>query len=269
LGVGLVGWLGGVAKGFSRTPLAADRAFEVRVQAGAIGTVGQYGSAETQKLLGDVPAWARGLIPLTGGAKPLTINLANLNTPQTAVDTAEMLKSLVANPRTADLGETVESNLGPIAAGGLGLLTGKVRGRGRSYPRVEAAARGLGGTVPEVSWYDRLHKSPDAVYPGGALAAISTPFGAGFPRRTNVEALNAQAEKNRRAGLSPGQRVLQDGMKLRTEFLTTAKAVGLMPKDATKLPDQLRSAIDARTLRYGKYASAGIKKNDPDYPCTR
>jgi Glycosyltransferase sugar-binding region containing DXD motif len=32
LGVGLVGWLGGVAKGFSRTPLAGDRAFEVRVQ---------------------------------------------------------------------------------------------------------------------------------------------------------------------------------------------------------------------------------------------
>jgi hypothetical protein len=236
-------------------------------QASVAGNLGQQGSAETQRLLGNLPTWARGLVPLTGGPRPLTINLANLNTPQTAVDTAEMLASLSKNPRAAQVGETPEQNLGPLWAAGLGFLTGTVRGRGH-YNRFEALARGFGGSLPEISWYEKMKAKPTSVYPsqGFARSVGSAFLGQAMPRVTSKAALGEAAQKDVLAALPPGRRLLHTAVQYRTELLDAAKRAGVVPEDATKLPEQLRVALNARTMRFSNYHSMGIKTNrNPDF----
>jgi hypothetical protein len=236
-------------------------------QASVAGNLGQQGSAETQRLLGNLPTWARGLIPLTGGPRPLTINLANLNTPQTAVDTAEMAASLFKDPKAAQAGETPEQNLGPLWAAGLGLLTGTVRGRGH-YNRLEALARGFGGSLPEYSWYEKMKAQPTSVYPSQGLArSVGSAFlGQAMPRVTSKAALGEMAQKDVLAALPPGRRLLHTATQYRTELLDAAKRAGVVPKDATQLPEQLRVALNARTMRFSNYHSMGIKTNrNPDF----
>jgi hypothetical protein len=234
-------------------------------QASVVGNVGQQGAEATQQSLGEVPGWARSLIPV---GHDRTINLANLNTAQTLSDTAEMASSLVKNPKIADQGETIEQNFGPGAAAVLGAATGTVRGRGH-YSRLEAALRGGLGTLPEVSWYDRTHKGPDAAYPAQSpLEAITSSFlGGGYPRKTNVDALNRQAEQQKVATMRPGRKVLYKAGNWRKSWVDAAKGAGLLKPDATELPPELKDAIQARVVRYSRYASLGLNshKRDPEY----
>lgn len=238
--------------------------FEHPFQASVAGNVGNYGADQVKRIMGPGPSWAGGLIPLTGGRSPLTINLANLNTPQTAVDTAELAKSFVSKSNPYANTDSPASQLGPGAAALHGLFTGTIRGRG-SYAPVDAAWRAAVDSIPEVQVSKRLNKPDTAVYPGGVTSAISTPFGGAFPRKTNVDALNKQAEQAASAKRNPTQRILHDHMTFRQELFAAAKETGLVAPTSNFQPKAVREAITLRTERYARYAGAGLKKGDPQY----
>lgn len=168
--------------------------FEHPYQAALAANVGQQGEAVTRRAFGNVPSWAKPLIPVGGSkAEPYTVNLSNISTPQTIVDTGELAQSLAtkSNPYDGSL-STPAGQLGPGGAALYGLLSGTDRGKG-TYAPLEAAGRAALSSIPELQMTQRLHKPAGSVYPGGVLPAVGTPFGGGFPRKTNVAALNKTA----------------------------------------------------------------------------
>jgi hypothetical protein len=240
--------------------------FEHPFQAAAAGQVGREGAAYVRKTLGVVPFWARTLFPVTGGKTPYTINLTNVSTPQTVVDTAQLAAGLARKTSPYSNLDTPASELSPGAAFLYGLASGTVRGKG-SYPPLEAAWRSAFESIPELQVAQRLRRPPTSVYPGGALPAIGTPFGGAFPRKTNLAALNKQGRQERASHLSPAERGFANVFDDRNTTVQTLRDLGI----GSKLPAAVRKSFNRMAQREAAWAKAseGKKPGTRDYYVSR
>jgi hypothetical protein len=141
----------------------------------------------------------------------------------TAVQTGEMIGSLAKQPGAT--GETLASNLGPIVAGGYGLLSGTVRGRGQK-PAVDAMMESIYSSFPEFTAARRVNAPASAIYKGGWRAAVTGAVGGSeVPRQVRRASLEKSAHAQVRAGLGTGKGYQQRAFKADVQALLDAKII--------------------------------------------
>lgn len=234
------------------------------IKAAAAAKVGEQGKQFADETLGPVPSRYEGAFKAAGGmVNPASA--AILGTPaQVEQATEGLLRGNVK--QAAKLAEFAS----PAVSLGAAEISRIDPSTGFPYPArasaLDIAKDQLISGTPQASLVRNLKGDYGKVLqPTKAQAIGKFAVGGLVPQRYDPEALAKAAEAEQRSLMSPGQRVARDGMRLRKEFLASAKQAGLLPPDATKLPDELRDAITARTARYANYASRGIKRGDPDY----
>ena len=154
------------------------------------GALGAQGRQTQQQLLGQVPSYEYGLLPLGGGANPLTTNLSTF----TPYGTAGNIAELVARP-----GETLR-NLNPAFGAAVTATSGIDQYGNRTKTPLTSALAQLVSPTPEAQIADAfLHKpKPTQMFrktPGSSLARAFG--GAAVPRRVNRAALNKSAQREK------------------------------------------------------------------------
>lgn len=240
------------------------------VQAATGFEIGRQGSEDTKRILGRVPSYMEGVFPAMGGL----VNPTNVNTPGTAVETAQALTGPFI-PGSLHAGDIAQA-LGP-AAGAINTLLSGNTGLGFKIPstqsRVGAVLQDLEGDIPASTLLQRLGvisgpSSPKApqtnpakqpIYQPGPYNAIGK-FGGGglFPARYSKTVLNAKGEAQYVAGLAPKQKAVYQAYKTQQKAVADAKQLyKLKVLPSPQIPDPVAKGLVLR--RAYKIATADTK----------
>lgn len=132
-------------------------------KADAMGRVGQQGALENQKLLGDVPAFMRGALPLSllglhsdHPGRTGILSTQGMNPYATLPDAADALGALVGHGSAAG-GESIGGSLNPLLTGGAEALTGRSSLTGAPiHSAVPRILRPYAGTVENLPQWKLL-----------------------------------------------------------------------------------------------------------------
>lgn len=134
--------------------LAKDRPFT----AAFLATEGDMGTEETKRLLGDIPTFMKGYLPLSllgihgKGGRIATMSTQGVNPYATVPDVVETAAALVSHPKNVKLGSVLASQVNPLATGAFEQATGQsllsgARKPEATFPFTHHGAGVIGGSL--------------------------------------------------------------------------------------------------------------------------
>jgi hypothetical protein len=240
------------------------------MKAAAAVFAGQYGEDRTKEMLGDVPSFMAGAVPIKGGATGMQVSSMEAFNPVTpGLQVAQAGVSSLAGSATRR--EIPVQYLQPALRAALNAAQNYDPFFGRQLDPKQSDIKQfidqLLGQLPQAQLIEGL-KNPttgneDVLYPMSRRDAVER-FGGGtiIPRPINPAEVRSRASEEARSMMQPMERIQFTYKDKTKSYIEESKKTGLLPKNAGHLTPLIRRAIEDMKARDAFRLNAKEKAGD-------